>query len=109
AIAMLDHAQADAALRTLADGFLRDLRPVNGSGEQGWGQFVGQPDGRQVGLYGSSAGLIKVSTAYTHVRVPQAVVNYLARLWGERNTPGTSGARYFSLTARRAFFLMALR
>ena len=47
--------------------------------------------------------------AYGHDRMPQGVIDYLIRLWQQRDVPRTDGARYFALTVRRAFFVMALR
>jgi hypothetical protein len=104
---MLTKARIDSALRKLADSFLGDVRAVD-SDKSGWGQFVGQPSGKQVGLYGTSAGLICVSLAYGPDHIPEACIRYLDALWQSRDLPG-EGSRNFALTARRAFFLMALR
>jgi hypothetical protein len=107
---MLTDAKIHSALKKLADSFLKEQRPVEGPlGFKGWGQFIGQTNRNQVGLYGTSAGLICVSLAYGQSRIPAPVVDYLASIWNERNVPGTRGARDFALTTRRAFFLMALR
>src|ERR1700733_8068883 len=107
---MLTEAKIDSALKRLADIFLNEMRLVGGLPQLGgWGQFIGQPNRSQVGLYGTWAGLISVSIASGPDRVPQIVADYLASLWNERDVPGSVGARNFSLTARRAFFLMALR
>jgi hypothetical protein len=106
---VLDLVQANRALERLADSFLTNTREVPGTGHFGWGQFVGPTAGTQVGLYGTCAGLIVVASAYTYGRIPQCVIRYLTQLWRDRNTAGTDGARYFALTARLAFFLMALR
>jgi hypothetical protein len=107
---MLDQAQTHRALEKLADSFLNDRRPARPGGQQaGWGQFVGQTAGSQVGLYGTCAGLITVASAYGHARVPQSVVDYLSDLWQQRHNASTPGPRYFALTARLAFFLLALR
>ncbi len=107
---MLSQAQTNSALQKLADSFLRDLRPAGADSTQaGWGQFVGQKDGTQVGLYGTCAGSITVALAYGCGRIPEGAIAYLTELWQQRNNPGTDGQRYFALTARLAFFLMALR
>jgi hypothetical protein len=107
---MLTEAKVDSALKKLADIFLDELRTRAGSSRlAGWGQFIGQRNRTQIGLYGTSAGLISVALAYGPNRVPASVIEYLASLWNERHTSGSDGARYFALTARRAFFLMALR
>jgi hypothetical protein len=106
---MMDRAQIDSALRKIADTFLQDVRNSNrGVAETGWGQFVGQQGATQVGLYGTCAGVIAVSSAYGYERLPGGVVQYLTRIWAERNTAGSDGARYFALTTRLAFFFMAL-
>jgi hypothetical protein len=97
------------ALERLADSFLQDVRAVSGTASSGWGQFVSQTGGTQVGLYGTCAGIIVVASAYGHTRVPQPVTAYLTQLWSERNAAGTNGARYFALTTRLAFCFMALR
>jgi hypothetical protein len=107
---MVTEAKIDSALKKLADVFLNELRVVGRSPHLGgWGQFIGQSNRSQVGLYGTSAGLISVSLAYGPDRIPRAAADYLAWLWNERDVPGSAGARNFALTARRAFFLMALR
>jgi hypothetical protein len=105
---MLTDAKIDSSLKKLADSFLKELRHVDGR-FAGWGQFIGEANRNQVGLYGTSAGLISISLGYGAARVPTPVVDYLASVWNDRNVPGTGGARNFALTARRAFFLMALR
>jgi hypothetical protein len=105
---MMDQAQTNRALEKLADSFLQDTRTVSES-QSGWGQFVGQTGGTQVGLYGTCAGTVVVATAYGHTRVPQPAVAYLIQLWNDRNVAGTNGARYFALTTRLAFCFMALR
>jgi hypothetical protein len=107
---MLTDAKIDGALKKLADSFLKEQRAVEGHAEfKGWGQFIGQTNRNQVGLYGTCAAVICVSLAYGYSRIPAPVVDYLASLWNDRNAPGTKGGRDFALTARRAFFLMALR
>ncbi|MHC2624994.1 hypothetical protein ACVIW2_007026 [Bradyrhizobium huanghuaihaiense] len=107
---MLTDAKIDSALKKLADSFLNEQRAVDGRSDfKGWGQFIGQANRNQVGLYGTCAGVICISLAYGHPRIPTQVADYLASLWNDRNVPGTRGARDFALTARRAFFLMAVR
>jgi len=107
---MLTDAKIDSALKKLADSFLKEQRAIEGQSDfKGWGQFIGQANRNQVGLYGTSAGSICVSLAYGHSRIPVPVVDYLTSIWNQRNVPGTKGARDFALTTRRAFFLMALR
>jgi hypothetical protein len=105
---MLTDAQISSILNKLADTFLRDQR-ATGPAPCGWGQFVGQTTSTQIGLYGTCAGIITVSAAYGHTRVPDCVVPYLTELWQQRSAAGTQGARYFALTARCAFLFMALR
>jgi len=107
--AMFDEAQKNRAVERLADSFLQDIRTLSTGGHAGWGQFVSQPQGFQVGLYGTCSGIITVSAAYGHDRIPPKAVSYLSDLWQERSNTGTSGARNFALTARRAFFLLAIR
>lgn len=104
---MLTPAKIDSALKKLADGFLNSLRTID-SERAGWGQFVGPSSSNQVGLYGTSAGIICVALAYGPGRIPPSCVRWLEELWQARDTPG-DGSRNFALTARRAFFLMALR
>lgn len=110
---MLTAAKISSAQIRLADYFLNDLRQIEGDNDcpnkAGWGQFVGQGNRSQVGLYGASAGIINISLAYPVDRIPDEVADYLTCLWSTRNSPGSAGARNFALTARRAFFLMALR
>src|ERR1041385_3100551 len=107
---MLSQAKIDSALKRLADVFLNELRTHDTFPNfQGWGQFIAQRNRTQIGLYGTSAGLVCVSLAYGPDRLPNGVIDYLSSLWKERDQPGTAGARNFALTARRAFLLMALR
>ena len=73
----------DQALERLADTFLQDVRAVSGIASSGWGQFVSQTGGTQVGLYGTCAGVIVVASAYGHTRVPQPVTAYLTQLWSK--------------------------
>lgn len=102
-------ARINSALRKLADSFLNDLRQTGSSGSlAGWGQFVGQRAGTQVGLYGTCAGVVTIALAYGDDRIPQQAIDYLAELWEQRNSVGTEGPRYFALTNRLAFFLLAL-
>ncbi|AWL99261.1 hypothetical protein [Bradyrhizobium amphicarpaeae] len=107
---MLTDAKIDSALKKLADSFLNEQRAVEGGSDfKGWGQFIGQKNRNQVGLYGTCAGVICISLAYGYPRIPAPVIDYLVSLWNDRNVPGTRGGRDFALTARRAFFLMAVR
>jgi hypothetical protein len=65
----MDEARTNSALKKLADSFLNDLRPINSTAHAGWGQFVGQKAGTQVGLYGTCAGVVTVALAYGDNRV----------------------------------------
>ena len=106
----MDEARTNSALKKLADSFLNDLRPVGSTqAHAGWGQFVSQKTGTQVGLYGTCAGVITIVLAYGDSRVPNQAVDYLVRLWEQRDSVATEGPRYFALTTRLAFFLLALR
>jgi len=106
----MDDARTNSALRKLADSFLNDLRPSGPSGKlAGWGQFVGQKSGAQVGLYGTCAGVVTTALAYGEDRIPRQAIDYLAQLWEQRDSVDTEGPRYFALTTRLAFFLLALR
>jgi hypothetical protein len=53
--------------------------------------------------------LITVALAYGADRLPLKAISYLTDLWQGRHDTRTDGPRYFALTSRLAFFLMALR
>lgn len=104
----MDEARTNSALRKLADSFLNDLRPTGSGRLAGWGQFVGQRAATQVGLYGTCAGVITIALAYGDDRIPPQAIDYLVELWEQRDSVATDGPRYFALTTRLAFFLLAL-
>jgi len=104
---MLNNDQVSAVTRRIADAFRANIRTVDHL-RSGWGQFVDSTAGRQVGLYGTCSATIAIAAAYPG-SLPERAVAYLEKLWLARDDLATEGPRYFSLTPRLAYFLLALR
>jgi hypothetical protein len=106
---MLTDGDINAAIRHLADAFLDDIRTDKlRKNRSGWGQYL-RSTSRQIGLYGTCSGIICIALAHGGERVPDVVTQYVNDLWNTREQTGSEGAKNFSLTARCAFLVLALR
>jgi hypothetical protein len=71
---------------------------------KGWGQFL-SPESRQIGLYGTCAGILVKAIGTPDAPIDPGVQSYLVSLWRDRDG---KTERYFSQTIRLAFLILAL-
>lgn len=94
-------------LSRLAQRFDENLRTSPSDPTQkGWGQFiVAEHHSNQVGLHGTSAGLLVKLAANPNSTIDDGVVNYLTTQWAGRHK---TSQKYFNQTVRLAFMILAL-
>ena len=107
---MVDLNAINAALNSIAMGF-EDQYQVHASYQDGggWGQYLDGPRRhRQIGLYGTSAGLLSLSLAdRDDTPCTEGAVNLLSTWWRERENG--YGKPKFCQNPRLAFFALCLR
>ena len=106
---MTEPAELSKSLDRLAERFeaaVVDHPPAS----RGWGQFLDPPrDHRQVGPYGTSAGIIVLSLAGRGKGPPLDDALSLMRHWWTGRHQDEYSSRRFAQTTRLAFFLLAMR
>ena len=101
-------AEADVLLDGLAGRFEDAARDAY-KGASGWGQFLdGSVQHEQIGVYGTSAGIIVRALAGRGVSSLTDQVQLTEGWWGERG-PGQSAYDDFCQIPRLAFFHLAMR
>jgi hypothetical protein len=93
-------------IERIANSFAGNIRDKDAT-RSGWGQFItGAAGAPQIGLYGTCAGLICLGYAGRAATPAFAKVReYLDQIW---LAPEPHDEKYFSQTARLAFFVLAL-
>jgi hypothetical protein len=90
-----------APLTRLFDDNLRKRESI-----KGWGQFVAaESHADQIGLYGTSAGILVKTISNPAAHIDDGVITYLRDIWGDRDN---AAVKYFHQNVRLAFFLLSI-
>jgi hypothetical protein len=91
----------------LAQRFDENIRTsVSDPTQKGWGQFIAaEHHSHQIGLYGTSAGILVKTIASSQTQIDHAVQKYLSEQWNLRHN---QSQKYFNQTIRLAFLILAL-
>ena len=106
---MIDSDEITAALEKIAQNFEQNYQDHELEGAGGWGQFLDGPrKDRQIGLYGTCAGLLVLSLAgRDDTQCTEGATKLLSNWWGDR--VDGYGRLKFPQNPRLAFFSICLR